>query len=128
MRSKYAPLKLAILTTPHFIAVPLVICLTAILNVSTHDIFILTILGSVLGFYLLFAAYIGSTRRFKLIIPLLIISIPLAFALQFIIQIALEYDNVMVIIWAFVSGIIVACTFEILRMIRFREQYVGTIE
>lgn len=116
----YTPLKLAVLVTPHFIAVPVIVFLIDILNVSPFEIAILTAIGVVFGvYYLIIVAYASSQRKIlKLVVPVLAVSVPLALALQHVIQLALKYDSLILILWVFLVTLIVGWSYEIYKTLK----------
>ena len=126
MSSKYTPLKFAALITPYFIAVLIAISLVSVLGVSAYNMGILTIQGIVFGLFYLVVAYLGNKRKItslKFIILVLFSSIPLAVMMQSIVHTAIQYDNILIIIFVFTLAIIVACTYEILKIIKSSEFY-----
>lgn len=126
MSSKYSPLKLAALTTPYFIAVPIVIFLMNVLKVSAHDMGILTIQGIILGLFYLGVAYLSNKRKIilKYILLILVVSIPIAIMMQFVVYMAVQqYDSILIVIWVFILAIALACTYEILKIAKASKFY-----
>lgn len=112
-------LKFAALTTPHFIAIPVTIFLSNVIGISAYEIGVLIILGLIIGTFYSLVAYFGNRRKIMYLVSLTIaMSIPLAMGVQYIIQIAIEHDTVLIVVYPFIFAVMEACSYEILRMIR----------